>query len=96
MINGIHSVFPPPEVTGHPDRDPISEKKLLTEGIWDTKKEILGWDFNGKDFTLHLPPKKCDAIIADIQKLLKIKWPSLNKYQKLSGQLQHASFGVPC
>ena len=96
MINGIHSIFPPPEITTHPGGDPVSEKKLdKGEGTWAFTKEILGWDINGKDFTLQLPPKKCDDIIRLIKKMSKTKRPSLNKYQKLAGKLQHASFGIP-
>jgi hypothetical protein len=97
MINGIHSIFPPPEVTNHPGGDPVSEKKLdKGEGVWNFDKEILGWNFNGKHFTIQLPPQKCDDIILQIKKLSNLKRASLNKYQKLSGKLQHASFGIPC
>ena len=97
MIHGVHSIFPPPEVTGHPGGDPVSEKKLdKGEGVWSHKKEILGWDFDGKEFTIQLPPKKCDAIVLQIRKLLKMPRPSLNRYQKLAGKLQHASLGIPC
>ena len=28
LLHGIHSVFPPPDITGHGGHDPISEKKL--------------------------------------------------------------------
>jgi hypothetical protein len=96
MIHGIHSVFPPPEITTHPGGDPISEKKLdKKEGVWSFRKEILGWDFDGENFTLQLPPSKCDAIIALIKDIKKKDRVSLNKYQKLCGKLQHASFGIP-
>ena len=48
MIHGIHSIFPPPSVTGHSGGDPVSMKKLLQdEGMFDHNKEILGWNFNG-------------------------------------------------
>ena len=59
MLHGIHSIFPPPEITNHNGGDPISEKKLKKlEGLWDTQKEILGWMINGKDYTIHLPQEK--------------------------------------
>jgi hypothetical protein len=96
MINGIHSIFPPPEITNHPGGDPISEKKLLSgDGTWTHDKEILGWIFDGKKFTITLSAAKCDTIILQIRKLLQLKRPSLNKYQKIAGKLQHASFGLP-
>jgi hypothetical protein len=97
MINGIHSIFPPPEVTTHSGGDPISKKKLdKGEGVWSHCKEILGWDLDGKNFTIQLPPAKCDAIVLQIRKMLKLTRTSLNKYQKITGKLQHASFGIPC
>jgi hypothetical protein len=97
MIHGIHAIFPPPEITTHPGGDPISEKKLdKEEGVWSFKKEILGWDFDGQNFTIQLPPKKCDTIISLIKSIKSLPRVSLNKYQKLCGKLQHASFGIPC
>jgi hypothetical protein len=96
MINGIHAIFPPPEITTHPGGDPVSEKKLAKgDGTWSFTKEILGWDFNGHNFTIQLPTEKCNKIIKQIKDLIKIKRPSLNKYQKIAGKLQHASFGLP-
>jgi hypothetical protein len=96
MINGIHSIFPPPEITTHNGGDPIAEKKLHNgDGTWSHTKEILGWDFDGKEFTIQLPPAKCDKIINEINKLIKMKRASLNKFQKIGGKLQHASFGIP-
>jgi hypothetical protein len=96
MIHGIHSIFPPPDVTKHSGEDPISEKKIKKgEGIWAVEKEILGWIFNGKTFTIRLPSQKIKDIIKLIRGMLKMKRPSLNKYQKLAGKLQHASLGLP-
>eukprot|EP00957_Ditylum_brightwellii_P013163 994036-Ditylum_brightwellii.AAC.1 len=49
IFHGLHSVYPPPEVTGHPGRDSCGKKKLQKEeGRWEYAKEILGWTFNGK------------------------------------------------
>ena len=96
MLHGLHSIFPPPEVTGHMGEDSVSTKKLFNgEGIWATRKEILGWIFDGIAYTIQLPPKKCDQIRRMISKLLKVQRVSLQKFQKLAGKLQHASFGLP-
>ena len=50
VLHGIHSIFPPPKITGHNGFDPISESKLHKgDGTWSTKKEILGWLFDGSE-----------------------------------------------
>ncbi len=96
MLHGIHSIFPPPHVSGHNGFDPVSEKKLHEgEGVWSHHKEILGWEFDGLNYTIKLPDKKCDAIVAQLRKLLGNSHAKLNDYQKIAGKLQHASFGIP-
>ncbi|KAL7530548.1 hypothetical protein ACHAWF_007729 [Thalassiosira exigua] len=48
ILHAIHSVFPPPEISGHSGEDPISlKKKLAGEGLWEARKEILGWMIDG-------------------------------------------------
>jgi hypothetical protein len=97
MINGIHSVFPPSEVTSHSGRDPILDKKLdKGEGVWSYSKEMLGWNLDGEVYTIQLPPAKCQAVILQIRKMLKLHCTLLNKYQKIAVKLQHASLGIPC
>jgi hypothetical protein len=96
MLHGIHSIFPPPTITGHDGGDPISEKKLKQgDGTWSTNKEILGWEFDGLNYTIKLPDSKCTDTCKLIKKLLQQKRSSLNKYQKVAGKLQHASYGLP-
>eukprot|EP00957_Ditylum_brightwellii_P003655 276916-Ditylum_brightwellii.AAC.1 len=71
MLHGIHSVFPPPDVTGQPEGNSVAEKKLEKgEGLWEFTKRILGWIFDGKAFTIQLPDNKCNRIIALLKKLL--------------------------
>ena len=96
MLHGVHSVFPPPEITHHSGADPISEKKLgQGDGTWATRKEILGWNFDGIEYTIQLPVKKCKAIQQLLRKAIKKKRMSLKKFQQLAGKLQHASIGLP-
>ena len=95
MLLGIHSIFPPPEISGHNGEDPISQKKMKAgDGTWDTTKEILGWILDGLNYTIQLPPTKCTAIAKSIKNICKMKACPLNKYQKIAGKLQHASFGI--
>jgi hypothetical protein len=47
ILDAITMVFPPPTLSGSEIAHPVSEKKLIEDGIWDTRKEILGWLFDG-------------------------------------------------
>lgn len=95
MLHGIHSVFPPPESTGHDGPDPVSEKKLHEgEGKWEHTKEILGWIMDGANFTVHLPPKKCQKILDTISTMIRKNGVTLNDYQKIVGKLVHAAYGI--
>ena len=43
-LHRIHSVFPSPVVSEHPEADPVSLKKLKAgEGFVGTWKELLRW-----------------------------------------------------
>ena len=96
MLHGIHTVFPPTDVSGHNGQDPISEKKLQQEeGRWCTKKEILGWIIDGRNYTIQLPPAICQKICNLIKKILKQDYCPLKRFQELAGKLQHASLGIP-
>ena len=96
MLHGIHSIFPPPEVTGHNGFDSVAYKKLVGgDGVWDTQKEILGWIIDGEAYTIQLPPKKCADMCILIRRILKQKKSPLHEFQKLAGKLQHASTALP-
>ena len=96
MLFGIHCVFPPPSVTGHEGEDPIALKKLLQwEGMFQPIKEVLGWEFNGQNFTISLPSNKRDKIIRRIDDILRHKTTPHKPLEKLQGNLVHASLGLP-
>ena len=58
LLHGIHSVFPPPTITGHSGSNPVSVKKLEKgEGIWEVRKEILGWMIDGATYCIELTEK---------------------------------------
>jgi hypothetical protein len=93
----VHSVFPPPEVTGHSGQDPVSLKKLLDgEGLWDVRKEILGWMFDGASRCIEITEGRQDKIRTEIKAVLRIRsGVPFNRVEKIVGKLRHAAIGVP-
>ena len=96
MLHGIHAIFPPPSVTKHCGEDPISRGKLEKgEGVWQFVKEILGWIFDGEKYTIQLPQDKCKTICGLLRRMMSRTSVSVQKFQQLTGKLQHASLGIP-
>ena len=97
MLHGVHSIFPPAEVTTHGGGDSIAEKKLAKgEGRWETTKEILGWIVDGRAFTIQLPPDKIQKILTRLKKIRKYKRKIPRKLMyEIAGSLEHASYGIP-
>ncbi len=62
-IHGIEAVFPPPSITQHQGgKELISESKLLKgDGNFESKKDMIGFRFDGIKQTVHLPPEKAIA-----------------------------------
>ena len=59
LLHGIHSVFPPPNITGHSGADPILIKKLNQgDRLWEVRKEILGWMIDGATRCTELTEKR--------------------------------------
>ena len=97
LLHAIHQIFPPPTATGHSGEEPISLKKLVIdgEGIWDTRKEILGWFFDGLHRTMELPPKKVDSLRDTIRSTLRSRHIEIKAFESFIGKCQHACLGVP-
>ena len=71
-------------------------KKLLEgEGVWDTRKEILGWVFDGVTRCIELPGAKVEHIADTVREALRRKGIKWKEYEKLLGKIRHASIGVP-
>jgi len=96
-IHGIEAVFPPPAITNHKDgKEPISASKLLKgDGNFESKKDMIGFSFDGIKRTVHLPPKKAAAYIRETHRLLRRKSVPLKILQGVVGKLRHASIIVP-
>jgi len=61
VLHGIHTIFPPLGPSEAQDDEPIAIKKLKQgDGLWDTRKEILGWLFDGIARTMQLPAEKIE------------------------------------
>ena len=96
IFHAIHAIFPPTSVTKHAGEDPISQKKLAEgEGVWETRKEILGWIFDGITRTIQLPPPKVAKIDATLNTILKTGRCPRQELHSLLGKLQHATLGIP-
>ena len=98
LLHGIHSVFPPPAITGHNGQDPISLTKLMEgEGLWDVRKEILGWmRMDGATRCIELLEKKQQAIQKELKTILRIKsGVPFKRVERLVGKLRHAAIGIP-
>ena len=71
-------------------------KKLVEgEGLWETKKELLGWIFDGVERCIELPAKKNKIITSGIKQAVRQKGIKFKDYEKLLGKLRHATIGVP-
>ena len=98
ILSAINNVFPPPEITNSPLGPPVSVKKLIAEGTWETRKEILGWLFDGISRTIELPENKGRTIRTETKRLIRStsNKVELKAFQKVHGKLQFASIAIPC
>ena len=97
LLHGIHSVFPPPAISGHNGEDPISQKKLIEgEGLWEVRKEILGWVMDGATRCIELAEKKQAAILKELKTIIRMRsGVPFKRIEKLVGKLRHAAIGIP-
>ncbi len=88
-IHGIEAVFPPPAITKHKDgKEPISESKLKKgDGNFESKKDMIGFRFDGITRTVHLPLEKAAAYIRETHRIRRRKLVPLNILQGVVGKL---------
>jgi hypothetical protein len=91
ILDGITKVFPPPKLSRSKMAQPVSEKKLIKDGIWDTRKEILGWLFDGMARTIELPQRKCDELLLELKAVRRLPKFEVKRFQKLHGRLKFAT-----
>jgi hypothetical protein len=96
-LHAIHSMFPPPEASGHAGgKDPTSRKKLEKgDARFNVEKEILGFLINGVDRTVHLSEVKMDALAKEIVTVLRKTHVPFKRFRSLLGELQHAARIIP-
>jgi len=63
--------------------------------MWETRKEILGWLFDGVTRCIILPASKANAICKLIRDTTKRQHTPYKQLEKLNGKLIHASIGIP-
>jgi len=96
VLHGIHTVFPPPEPKEDQEDEPISVKKLKQgDGLWSTKKEILGWLFDGSTRCINLPTDKVEKILKSLKELTRQATVRIGDLEKINGKLMHATIGIP-
>ena len=93
LLQAIYNTFSKQEI--NQQSNPLSVKKLEEEGVWETRKEILGWLFDGVRQTIKLKEDKRHKIIKLLQESRKLPTLTLNKLEKLHGKLQFFSIALP-
>ena len=74
---------------------PISIKKLEEEGVWETRKVILGWLFDGIHKTIQLPTEKCKNLLDTLRSTRHKKKVLFNAMEKVRGKLQFTTVALP-
>jgi hypothetical protein len=98
IMHGIHDVFPP---DNNDDEDPISEKKMKKgEGLYDTKKTLLGFDFDGDAKTMWLESAKREKLLTILKGWIRTgKQGSagipLGDYESTISKILHAFQSIP-
>jgi hypothetical protein len=75
---------------------PVSEKKLFEDGIWDTRKVILGLLFDGMARTIELPHHKCTDILLELKTIRRLPKLEIKRFQKVHGRLQFVTIAILC
>ena len=97
-MHGTHDVFPADDKD---EEDPISFKKLKKgEGTFDTKKEILGFDFDGEAKTMNLAEGRLQLLVESVHRWIRhskrgrggIPFP---EFRSTISKCRHAFMSIP-
>jgi hypothetical protein len=98
VMTGIHDVFPPDNTD---NGDPISEKKLKQgEGIYSTRKKLLGFDFNGEEKTMWLEEAKREKLLTILKGWIRTGKRGttgipFTKFESTIAKIRHAFTCIP-
>jgi hypothetical protein len=98
IMHGIHDVFPP---DNNDDEDPISEKKMKKgEGLYNTEKTLLGFDFDGDAKTMWLESAKRKKLLTILKGWIRTgKRGSagipLGDFESTIAKIRHAFHSIP-
>ena len=64
--------------------------------MWDVRKDILGWVFDGVSKYIEYPTNKKEKVLKEIKDSIRNKAGiKFNDFENLTGKLRHASIGIP-
>jgi hypothetical protein len=98
ILHGIHDVFP---ACNDDNRDPISAKKLMKgEGPFDSRKCILGFEFDSVEKTIWLEEEKRAALLTILHQWLRGATTSRQgipfaDFELVTSKLRHAFTALP-
>ena len=97
VMTGIHDVFPADE---DDEEDPISLKKLTKgEGEYDTRKTLLGFDFNGVDKTMWLEEAKREKLLTVLKGWIRMarreRGIAFAEFRSVTAKIRHAFVCIP-
>ena len=63
--------------------------------MWEYRKIILGWIFDGIVRSIGLPDKKVKEILQELKTIGRKGNIPLERYQQILGRLRRAAIGIP-
>jgi hypothetical protein len=96
-LYGVHSIFPPPEITKHEGgKDSVSIKKLQKgDATFLPQKIVLGFLLDGRKRTVQLPQEKADKLCTELQRILKKSRVPSKRFLSVVGRISNATRILP-